>query len=242
MGCRMVSYPATMSRPTVGESAPVSKRNSVVFPEPLGPSTPSTSPRATCRVTSRSAGVWLYSFVTCSMTITVRSRRSILHRLFVEFRRLFRRLKHFGVVCVEDLRALRIPHQANLLVALVHGHGAPRAGDGRNQVLVEVFFEIHHVTHEDDGASLGQPDHRELTPRGMARRADNLDALVAKQVDVTIETDDVVLLALGKVAGNVVDRIAGIRPPRRFQLIILDHKGGIREFRHVARVVQVHMP
>src|SRR5215468_3687059 len=112
------------------------------------------------------------------MAITVRSRRSVLHRLFVEFRRLFRRLKYFGVVRVEDLRALRIPHQTNLLVALVHGHGAPRPRDGWDQVLVEVFFEIHHVTREDDGASLGQPDHRELTARGVTWRADDLDALV----------------------------------------------------------------
>src|SRR5262245_4309936 len=139
------------------------------------------------------------------MAITVRSRGPATHGSFVEFRCLLRRLTHFGVVRVEDIRALRIPHQANLLIYLVHAHGAPRARDGGEQVLVEVFFEIHHVTREDDGASLGQSDHRELTPRGVTRRADNLDALVAKQVEVTIETDDVVLLTLGKIPRNVVN-------------------------------------
>src|SRR5215472_11207845 len=93
-------------------------------------------------------------------------------RLFVELWRLFGRLKHFRVMGVEDARSLRIPDQADLLIALIHAHGAPGARDRWDEVLLEAFLQIHHVAREHNCASLGQADHGELTSRRVARGAD----------------------------------------------------------------------
>src|SRR2546427_6342006 len=70
-------------------------------------------------------------------------------RLLVEGRRLFRRLEDVGVVTVEDARALAVADEPELLVAVVHRARAPRAGDGRDQVLVEALLQVHHVAGQD---------------------------------------------------------------------------------------------
>ncbi len=52
---RTTSYPATVASPAVGRSRVVSIRNVVVFPAPLGPRNPTTSPSATSRSTPSTA-------------------------------------------------------------------------------------------------------------------------------------------------------------------------------------------
>src|SRR5690606_4487404 len=49
--------PSSSTLPADGASAPVSTRSSVVLPEPLGPSTPTTAPRATSSETPCSTSV-----------------------------------------------------------------------------------------------------------------------------------------------------------------------------------------
>src|SRR5438552_3712582 len=44
-------------RPDAARTSPTSARNSVVFPAPLGPSTPTTSPSASVRLTPRTTSV-----------------------------------------------------------------------------------------------------------------------------------------------------------------------------------------
>jgi hypothetical protein len=46
-GLSVISYPATVALPDVGESSPHSIRMVVDFPAPLGPKNPNTSPRRT---------------------------------------------------------------------------------------------------------------------------------------------------------------------------------------------------
>ncbi len=46
---------------------------------------------------------------------------------------------------VEDARALAVADDPELLVAVVHRARAPRARDGRYQVLVQAFLQVHHV-------------------------------------------------------------------------------------------------
>src|SRR5712691_9440762 len=142
----------------------------------------------------------------------------------------------------EDTGALSSPDETDLLIVLVHTHGAPGARDRRDQILLEAFFEVHHIAREYDSASFREPYHGELATGREARSAHNLDALIAEQVKITIEADDVVLLAVSKVPWNVVDSITRVRPPRGLQLIVLDDKRGVWELRHVPSVVEVHVP
>src|SRR5947208_1400625 len=142
-------------------------RISVVLPEPLGPRRPRISPCCTVSDTSRTAGRPRYCLLTLSKrTIGVesaaggavtsfavvspgppgpgRGSRST-SRLLVELRRLFGGLEDLGVVGEEDLRALAVADGADLLVALVHAHRAPRARDRRDDVLLQALLQVHHV-------------------------------------------------------------------------------------------------
>src|SRR6059036_570648 len=61
--------------PAVGSMNPLMSRSSVVLPHPLGPSRVTKPPGATSRLTSSTARVWPYRFVTCSR-VTATSRVS----------------------------------------------------------------------------------------------------------------------------------------------------------------------
>src|ERR1043166_4798917 len=65
--------------------------------------------------------------------------------LFVELRRVLRRLEHLGIVAVEDVGALGVAVEPDLLIAVVRRHRAPRARDRRQQVLVEALLQVHDV-------------------------------------------------------------------------------------------------
>ena len=51
------SSPSTRTEPPDGRRMPLTDRNSVDLPHPLGPITPTNSPSATLRLTRRSTGV-----------------------------------------------------------------------------------------------------------------------------------------------------------------------------------------
>ena len=55
-GCSATSKPATRARPWSGRSSVARTRTIVVFPAPLGPSSPSTPPAGSTRSTPSSAG------------------------------------------------------------------------------------------------------------------------------------------------------------------------------------------
>src|SRR5712664_3218450 len=90
--------------------------------------------------------------------------------LVVELRGLLRRLEQLRIVADEELGVLDIADVPDLLVALIGIARAPRAGDRRDQVLVQALGQVDHVAGQDRAAGIGQLDHHELTARRMARR------------------------------------------------------------------------
>src|SRR5215472_715709 len=71
--------PRYRTSPAVGSSNPVSMRTVVLFPDPLGPRYPSTSPGATVKLTWSTTGRRLYSLVmprTSSMGASTTGRGS----------------------------------------------------------------------------------------------------------------------------------------------------------------------
>src|SRR5215210_3635051 len=72
----------------------------------------------------------------------------------VKFRRLLRRLEDFRIMTVENLRVVRVTHQPKALIAAIGVARILCARDRRDEVLVEVFLQINHVTCEDDRTGL----------------------------------------------------------------------------------------
>src|SRR5437868_4389805 len=68
-GSSETSRPSTSARPSANRISPHSARMSVVFPDPLGPSSPKTSPRATSNDTSLTAVKVPNRIDTCSILI-----------------------------------------------------------------------------------------------------------------------------------------------------------------------------
>src|SRR6516165_5228402 len=73
----------------------------------------------------------------------------------IELRRMLGRFEDLRIVPIEDLRIVSVADEPEALVAAVRVPGIPRARNRRNQVLVEVLFQINDVARQDDGASLG---------------------------------------------------------------------------------------
>src|SRR5579862_8809167 len=69
MGSSTTSCPATRTFPEVGGKNPVITRMVVVFPAPLGPRKPSTSPFCTLKLTSETANVGPYRLLRFSTSI-----------------------------------------------------------------------------------------------------------------------------------------------------------------------------
>ena len=80
---RQQSNPATVARPDVGRNNPSKSRIVVVLPEPLGPSSPKTSPRRTSSDNDSSARTRLYDFVKPSVTISSLSSMVTFHSTLV---------------------------------------------------------------------------------------------------------------------------------------------------------------
>src|SRR5258708_37311471 len=116
-----------------------------------------------------------------------RARRSRSGRpsvLVVKLRRLLRGLEELRIVTDEELGVLDIADVPDLVVALIGITRTPRAGNRRDQVLVEAFRQVDHVAGQDRRASLGQLDHHELAARRVTRRAYETDRAVIEQVEV----------------------------------------------------------
>ena len=63
IGSLVTSSLSSVTRPESGAIKPTTRENVVVFPAPLGPSRPTTSPEATSRLTPRTTVRPLYDFV-----------------------------------------------------------------------------------------------------------------------------------------------------------------------------------
>src|SRR6266446_2661918 len=75
----------------------------------------------------------------------------------------------------------------------------------------------------------------------MARSTHNTHRAVVEKIQVAIEADDVHLLRVGEIAGNVIEGEADIRPPGSLQLVVLDDEGRIRELADIAAVIEVQV-
>src|SRR5258705_10756667 len=155
-------------------------------------------------------------------------RRSALQSV-VELRSLLRRLEEFRIVADEELGVLDIADVPDLIVALVGIARALRAGNRRDQVLVEALLQVDHVAGQDRAAGLGQLDHHELAARRVARCTNDAHRAVVEQVEVAVQPDRLHVLGLGEIARDVVDRETDIGPPRRLELVVLRDQGRVLE-------------
>src|SRR5882724_1513693 len=96
------SWPNTVARPEPGLVSPSNSRTAVVLPAPLGPSTASSSPARTFKLTSRSAVILVYFLVTPASDATVDSLLCIAVLLYVLTHVLAQR------VCAYSSRTLSI--------------------------------------------------------------------------------------------------------------------------------------
>src|SRR3954451_19599472 len=79
------SWPATVARPDVGFASVQSMLIVVVFPAPLGPRNPNTSPGSTSKLTPRTASISPNDFLSSSTSITARNiqqRKSSSYGIF----------------------------------------------------------------------------------------------------------------------------------------------------------------
>src|SRR5437899_1498737 len=109
--------------------------------------------------------------------------------LVVELRRLLRGLEELRIVTDEQLGVLDIADVADAIVATIGIARTPRAGNRRNQVLVEALRQVNHVAGQDRRAGLGQLDHHELAARRVTRRPYETDRAIVEQVEVAIQPD-----------------------------------------------------
>src|SRR5882757_1067638 len=170
-----------------------------------------------------------------------RSRSGRTSVLVVELRRLLRGLEELRIVTDEQLGVLDIADMADAIVATIGIARTPRAGNRRDQVLVEALRQVDHVAGQDRRAGLGQPDHHELAARRMTRRPYETDRAIVEQVEVAVQPDRLHVLGLGEVARDVVERIADVGPPRRLELVVLRDQGRVLELPDIAAVVEMKM-
>src|SRR5712691_1948462 len=270
-GSSTTSSPETLAVPADGRRYPVSIRRMVVFPEPLGPRRPMTSPPPTSSDTPSTASLGPNHFVSLSATMRelmtndpARERRGGVTApalallggretpLLPVLRRVLHRLPRVRVVRGKVVGVLPGLHLADEVVRAQDPLGAVGERNVRQEVFLHVFLVIDVVARENDGPTLREPNDQHLASRGVPHPALHDDAIIGKEIHIALELEHLPLRVVRhhrargrpeehEVAGDVAAGGAGLGPEGVPDLVLLHDQRRVRELRDVAAVVQVHV-
>src|SRR5437764_13195723 len=167
-----MSHSATLTVPEEGPRYPVRMRKIVLFPEPFGPRSPTTSPAPTENETSRTASRGPYRFTRFSTRtmgeLMVRAAHPVgsdrAHRhsvpplpavLFVIFRRMLVRFEYVRIVGVDHVRTLTVLQSSDPGIGIEHANGIVDAAHAGQDVLFTIFLQVNGVAGPHDGSGLG---------------------------------------------------------------------------------------
>src|SRR5450631_700450 len=254
-------------------------RKIVLLPEPLGPSRPTISPCSMAKETSVTARRGPYHLVTCCASTTgdiktrkkpraetiarasefpgakpgipTRSQQPTAVRSLVIFGRVLVCLEGVGVVRVDDVGSLDVADPLHPGVRVEHADRIIDATDARQDVLVQILFEIDSVAGEHHGAGLGQAHYHDLTPWRVRHGSMDVDAVVAEQIQVTVELDRLVFAGHaaahaipqhGKIIADEERGIARCGPERVPDLVALEYECRVEELADVAGMIDMEVP